>query len=97
MCATSNTIDINSATAIVRNYFKKAIWGNEKFNEEADAKINLLFNFIPTSVKQTPSHDYEVICELLAGVFSPEKKTYKVLVGNDGLVLSVERMEKEEK
>ncbi len=95
MSATINAIDINSATIIVRNYFKKAIWGDEKFNEKVDAKMNLLFNFIPTSVKQTPSQDYEIICELLSGVFSPEKKTYKVLVGNDGIILSVERIEKE--
>ncbi len=97
MSATINNIDINSATAIVRNYFKKAMCGNEKFKDEVDAKMNLLLNFIPLSVKQTPSHDYEIVCELIAGVFSPEKKKYKVLVGNDGFVLSVEIVENEEK
>jgi len=96
MCATSNTIDINSATAIVRNYFKKAIWGNEKFNdEELDAKINLMLDFSPLSAKQTPSHSYEIICQISEGVFSSKKEKYRVLVGNDGIILSVERIENE--
>ncbi len=94
MSATINNIDINSATAIVRNYFQKSVFGDKKL---LDKDIINFLDFRIISAKQTPSQDYEIMSELSKDVFLFEKEKYKILVGNTGSILSVERIEKEEK
>lgn len=88
-----NSLNADSATMIVRNYFKK-VMGEKKLYDQN--WIDWL-DFKVIQVKPTPSYDYEVICEMKEQPLSNKKEKYRVLVGKDGIISSVEREEREEK
>ncbi len=58
MDTTLNDLNADSATTIVRNYFKKVMGEKKLYDHDW---IDWL-DFKVIHVKSTPSHDYEIIC-----------------------------------